>query len=236
MTDPAGAGVAHAQIRLVPAPDTAPGKLEADDRGHLSLSLKPGSYAVLVSAQGFKKAAVHVDVTGPEASQANASASQIVPVMLRVGTGNGPVMAYTEDSLVLTTESYHKPVVLSAADFRALPHVTVMVHNVHTSADETYSGVPLAPLLAMINAPIGKELHGEALATYLAATGIDGCSVVLSIAEADPTFHGGQIVVADARDGQPLGRSGPFQLIVSDDKHPARWVHNLAAIALQSAH
>jgi hypothetical protein len=86
------------------------------------------------------------------------------------------------------------------------------------------------------NAPTGKELHGESLATYLLATGMDGYSVVLSLAEADPSFHDGQILVADVRDGQPLGKNGPFQLIVTGDKRPARWVHNLDSIALQSAH
>ena len=42
-------------------------------------------------------------------------------------------------------------------------------------------------------------------------------------------------MVADARDGQPLAASGPFELIVSDDKRPARWVHNLVAITVQNA-
>ena len=235
VTDPTGAGVAHAKIRLVPTPDSAPAKLETDDHGHLSLSMQPGSYAVFVSAQGFKKATLHFDVAAV-AGDANASASavQTVPVVLQLGEMFSPAV-YPKDSLVLTAEPYHAPVVLSPTEVHALAHVTITVHNPHTDKDETYSGVPLATLLAMINAPIGKELHGESLATYLVATGTDGYSVVLSIAEADPSFHGGQIVVADGRDGQPLGKFGPFQLIVSEDKRPARWVHNLAAITLQSA-
>jgi hypothetical protein len=57
--------------------------------------------------------------------------------------------------------------------------------------------------------------------------------VVLALAEADPNFRGGQVLVADARDGQPLGKSGPYELIVSEDKRPARWVRNLNSIALQ---
>ena len=40
---------------------------------------------------------------------------------------------------------------------------------------------------------------------------------------------------ADALNGQPLGDHGPFQLIVSDDKRPARWVHNLVSITLKTA-
>jgi hypothetical protein len=236
VNDPARAGIAHAQIRLVPAPDQGPSKLETDGQGHLTLNLKPGTYALFVLSQGFNKATLRFDVTEPGTGEMNAAASQSVPVVLQIGGGGGPVAVYPTDSLVLTAEFYHAPVALSPAEFHALQHVSATVHNPHTDKDEAYSGVPLATLLAMINAPIGKELHGEALATYLVATGTDGYSAVLSLAEADPSFHGGQILVADARDGQPLGKSGPFQLIVSDDKRPARWVHNLAAITLQSAH
>jgi hypothetical protein len=124
---------------------------------------------------------------------------------------------------------------LSPADFRALPHVTITLHNSHTSADETYSGIPLATLLEKIKAPLGGELHGQAMTSYLVATGSDGYAVVLSLAEVDPSFHAGQVLVVDARDGKPLGKNGPFQLIVSDDKRPARWVHNLVSISLQRA-
>lgn len=141
--------------------------------------------------------------------------------------------AAAEGGLRLTADPDHAPVVLSPADFRALPHITTTVHNGHTNADETYSGVPLATLLAKVNAPLGKELHGEAMTSYLIATGSDGYSVVLSLAEVDPSFHEGQVLVADTRDGKPLGDHGPFQLIVSDDKRPARWVHNLVSITLK---
>lgn len=233
VNDPTGAGVAHAQIRVVPAADSVPAKLETDSLGHLSLHLKPGSYALFVSAQGFKQASAAFDFASPKPGEV--SFTQTVTVTLGLADVGSPVV-YPAESLVLTAEGYHAPVVLSAAEFRALPHVTATVHNGHTDADETYGGVALATLLAMVNSPIGRELHGEALAAYVVATGTDGYSVVLALAEADPSFHGGEIVVADTRDGQPLGKSGPFQLIVSEDKRPARWVHNLDSIALRSAH
>jgi hypothetical protein len=143
--------------------------------------------------------------------------------------------AQAKDTLLLTAAVNHAPVSISLVDFRALPHVTVTVHNAHADADETYSGVPLAALLATLDAPLGEHLRGKALASYIVASGSDGYSVVLSIAEADPSFHGGEILVVDTRDGQPLGKSGPFQLIVSEDKRPARWVHNLVSISLQHA-
>ncbi|MGA8502147.1 MAG: hypothetical protein WB683_11400 [Candidatus Sulfotelmatobacter sp.] len=144
-----------------------------------------------------------------------------------------PATAGAGGGLRLTADPDHAPVVLSPADFHALPHITVTVHNSHTNAAEAYSGVPLAALLVKVNAPLGKELHGEAMTSYLIATGSDGYSVVLSLAEVDPSSHEGQVLVADTRDGKPLGDRGPFQLIVSDDKRPARWVHNLVSITLK---
>jgi len=138
-----------------------------------------------------------------------------------------------QGSLVLTSE--HASVTFSPADFRALPHVSLTVHNGHTDASETYSGVPLATLVAKVNAPLGKEPRGKAMTSYVIATGSDGYAVVLSLAEVDPDIHQGQVLVADTRDSQPLGKFGPFQLIVSDDKRPARWVHNLVSIDLQKA-
>jgi hypothetical protein len=146
-----------------------------------------------------------------------------------------PGTAAVEGSLVLTADPSHPPVVLSPTDFHALPHITITVHNSHTNVDETYSGVPLATLLQKVNAPLGKELRGEAMTSYVVAVGSDGYSVVLSLAEVDPEFHPGQVLVADAREGKPLEKNGPFQLIVSDDKRAALWVHNLASIELRYA-
>ncbi len=156
-----------------------------------------------------------------------------VPALLAQQTTPAPAV---EDSrLLLSTDPSRAPVTFTPADFHALPHVAITVHNGHTNASETYSGVPLPTLLAKINAPLGKELHGQAMTSYLVAAGSDGYSVVLSLAEVDPSFHEGQVLVVDTRDGQPLENYGPFLLIVSDDKRPARWVHNLVSITLQHA-
>jgi hypothetical protein len=153
------------------------------------------------------------------------------PALLSQQTATAPPAE--GNRLLLSAGPDHAPVALSLADFRALPHVTITVHNGHTNADEAYSGIPLATLLEKVNAPLGKELHGEAMTSYVIATGSDGYSVVLSLAEVDPEFHAGQVLVADAREGKPLEKNGPFQLIVSDDKRPARWVHNLVSITLR---
>lgn len=232
VSDPTGADVAHAQIRFVPSPEEAPPKLETDNHGQLSIHLKAGAYALFVSAPGFKTAAQHIDIGAPENE---GRAGQTIPVVLQMGDVSSPTPIYPRDSLVLTADPDRAPAALSPADFRALPHTSITVHNSHTNTSETYSGVLLATLLEKVNAPIGKELRGEAMTSYLIATGSDGYSVVLSLAEVDPSFHAGQVLVADTRDGKPLRKSGPFQLIVPDDKRPARWVHNLDSISLQHA-
>jgi hypothetical protein len=232
VSDQTGAVIAHAQIKLAPSSQPTRARLETDDHGRLSINLKTGGYALSVSAPGFKTWSERIVVSLPEVKDL----SQIVPVVLEISEMSGPHAIYAADTLVVSDHSGHTPVVLSATDFHLLPHISATVHNGHTDASETYSGVPLATLLAKLNAPLGRELHGEAMTSYLVAAGSDGYSVVLSLAEVDPSFHQGQVLVVDTRDGQALGNYGPFQLIVSDDKRPARWVHNLTSITLERAH
>jgi molybdopterin-dependent oxidoreductase-like protein protein len=135
----------------------------------------------------------------------------------------------------LHIEAGQRSIEFTTATFQKLPHTTIKVHNLHTNQDETYSGVALSALLESIGAPLGKELHGKALANYLLAEGADHYEVVLSLAEADPDFHPGEIVVADSMNDKPLDKDGPFKMIVSEDKRPARWVRNLVWIGLESA-
>jgi Carboxypeptidase regulatory-like domain len=230
--DRTGAAVPHAKIRLQPPPNPLPAVMETDEAGTLALRLPNGSYALFVSASGFQTASQHVDVTSGQTS----IATQLpVRVMLEVAHTSGPVPVYPKDSLVLNAMPYAPVMAYSPEEFRALPHVTVSVHNAHSNSDESYSGVPLASLFAKFNVPLGKNLRGEALTAYVLASGTDGYTVLLSLAEVDPNFHSGQVLVVDTRNGQPLGDHGPFQLIVSDDKRPARWVHNLDSIVLQIA-
>jgi hypothetical protein len=146
-----------------------------------------------------------------------------------------PPAASEKDSLVLIVKNQGSQR-LAAADLKAMPQTTVTLHNSHTNADETYSGVRLADLLAKMGALLGSELRGEALANYVVATGSDGYKVVLALGEVDPSFHPGEVLVADTMTGKPLdAHSGLFKLVVTEDKRPARSVRNLVSIALESA-
>ena len=124
-----------------------------------------------------------------------------------------------------------------AADLKALPQKTVTFHNVHTKADETYSGVPLTDLLAKYGAPTGDKLRGKGLSDYIVATGSDGYKAVLALAETDPSFHPGDVIVADThrRQAHRRQRRSRSRLVVTEDKRPARSVHNLVSIELRTA-
>jgi len=231
IADVSGATVRGSQIRIVPAPDPEP-KMMTDDKGQLSLNLKPGSYALFARAQGFKTLITHFDVR-PQKDV------QTISGVLDVGHVGGPTVvspATSKDDLAIFAYPYHEPASFSPSQIESMPHIKVTTHNPHANADETYSGVRLADLLTKLGAPLGKELHGESLAIYLIARGSDGYEVVLSLAEVDPDFHSGEVIVADAMNGKKLdAHNGPLKLVVSEDKRAARCVRNLDTIDLALA-
>jgi hypothetical protein len=147
----------------------------------------------------------------------------------------GQTAAAADASLQVTLPGQHSQS-LNAADLKAMPHHTVTFHNIHTKADEVYSGVLLSELLAKYGAPTSDKLRGKAMADYIVAIGSDGYKAVLSLAETDPAFHSGEVIVADTIDGKPIGdKDGPFRLVVTEDKRPARCVHNLVSLELRAA-
>jgi len=228
--DPIGAPIPHAEIRLVPSSSRALAKMETDAKGQLSVDLKPGGYALFVSSPGFRQAAQHVDVR--ETKEA-----QILPVSLQLGpAGSAQIHQGSKDDLRLVAYPYHEDVWLKPSDVRALPHITVTVHNPHSKADEIYSGVRVAELFAKLGV-VGKEFDSIAHTSYLVVAGSDGYQALVALAEVDPSFHPGEVLVADTMNGHPLdAKSGPFKLVVTEDKHPSRNVRNLILIELRSAH
>lgn len=235
VTDPSGAAVVGVPIRLVPPPDSQPSKMDTDDKGQLSIALSPGGYSLFIDVSGFKPVATFINVQ-------TAREVQVVPVRLQFADTFSPMVnpdpatpSTPSGGLRISAQPYHADLLLTTDEFKALPHMTVTVHNEHTKADETYSGVRVADLLAKMDAPLGSKLRGTALSAYLVATGSDGYVAVVALAEADPSFHSGEVIVADVMNGQPIGeKSGPFKLVVTEDKRPARWVRNLVSLELKS--
>jgi hypothetical protein len=123
--------------------------------------------------------------------------------------------------------------VFTLATLLQYPQTTVTIHDHHTNADETYSGVPLIALLTPLG--VTDKPHGKDLRLYVVAAGSDGYEAVYAIGEVTPDVHDGTVLVADTENGKPLADDGPLKLIATGEKRPARWVRNLVAITVQSA-
>jgi hypothetical protein len=95
----------------------------------------------------------------------------------------------------------------------------------------SYEGVLLHDVLERAGAPLGSQLRGKALSTYVLATGRDGYAVVYALPEFDSAFTDSDIIIADKSNGQLLaGEQGPLRIVVPHDKKPARSLRMLERI------
>ena len=107
------------------------------------------------------------------------------------------------------------------------------------SADAVFSGRDLVRHepgefdLNWVGAPTGDSLRGPALASYVLVEARDGYRVTFALAETSASFTDKLILLADRKDGAPLSsRDGPFQLVVPDEKRPARGVRQVSRISV----
>ena len=122
------------------------------------------------------------------------------------------------------------PTTLNADDLLKMPRETVSVAE-QDGTNVEYEGVRLREILKRAGAPLGKELRGKALASYIVAKAHDGYQVVFTLAELDAGFANEQILVADKRDGKPLfGYQGPLRLVCPKDSAGARSVRMIETI------
>jgi hypothetical protein len=160
-----------------------------------------------------------------------AHAQSPMPPMAGMETPKPPAPMST--TLALTVDG--KTTTFSVADLKAMPQKTVKVHNEHTKADETYSGVPLGDLLDKAGFVADKTTQRQMLRSYLKAEGTDHYWVLYSVTEVEASEHDGDVIVAISMDGKPIVADGQLKLVSSADKKPQRWVRNLPAITLVSA-
>jgi DMSO/TMAO reductase YedYZ molybdopterin-dependent catalytic subunit len=124
------------------------------------------------------------------------------------------------------------PLILKADDLVRMPREAVSVPD-QDGTKVNYEGVPLREILKRAGVPLGKELRGKALASYVLARAHDGYQVLFSLGELDAAFGNESIIVADKRDGKPLfGYQGPFRLVCPNDKAGARSVRMLETLEL----
>jgi hypothetical protein len=120
-----------------------------------------------------------------------------------------------------------------AIDLSGMPRQTATLLDEATNRRVSYQGVPLTEILKKAGLPLGKDLRGKALATYILAEAKDGYQVVFSLGELDPELTGSKVIVADQREGQPLNQhEGPLRLVVDGDRRPARSVRLLEKLEI----
>jgi hypothetical protein len=124
------------------------------------------------------------------------------------------------------------PLSLTADDLAKMPRETASV----PAPDGTkivYEGVALLSILQKAGAPFGKQLRGKVLSSYVLAKAMDGYQVVFTLGELDPDFGNETILVADKRDGKPMGeKQGPFRLVCPNDHEGARSVRMLETLQI----
>jgi DMSO/TMAO reductase YedYZ molybdopterin-dependent catalytic subunit len=119
-----------------------------------------------------------------------------------------------------------RPFTLTATELKSMPRTTLTVTEGGRS--NTFDGVLIGEVLKRAGAPLGSDLSGKALASYVLATAADGYQAVYSLAEADPALTDTQLLVADTANGVPLGeKQGPMRLVAPHDKRAARSVRML---------
>jgi hypothetical protein len=97
-----------------------------------------------------------------------------------------------------------------------------------------FEGVALRDVLSKAAIPFGDALKGPALARVIIASAPDGYRVVYAIAELDAAFTEQIVLLADKRNGKPLlPDTGPWQIIVPNDRRPARWIRQVNKIEVR---
>lgn len=141
----------------------------------------------------------------------------------------------THDAQVRIDGVVDQPLTLHASDLATLPRQTLQVRD-HDGQESIFEGVALVELLQRAGVPLGKDLRGDRMLTYVVVGAADGYRVVLALPELDPAFSDRLILLADRRDQQPLSpREGPLRLIVPGEKRQARWVRQVTSVTVRRA-
>jgi hypothetical protein len=144
------------------------------------------------------------------------------------GRAQSPAAAAAEGTLIVAGD-VTQALTITSADLKGMPRTTVTMSE--EGKQITYEGVLVGELLKRAGAPVGGDLTGKAVATYVRASAKDGYQVVFSLAELDPGFTPNDIIVADTLDGKPLfDYQGPFRIVAPHDKRGARSIRMLQRI------
>ncbi len=132
----------------------------------------------------------------------------------------------------LVVKANGKSTTLTLADLRAMPQISLKVHNGHSNQDETYTGVAMSALLAKFGLTLDGDGAKKVYHSYLRPEGTDKYFVIYSASELESSLTTWDSLVALTIDGKPLGDEGAFKIIAGGERKPARWVRNLSSLTI----
>jgi hypothetical protein len=131
-----------------------------------------------------------------------------------------------------------KTVTFSAAELSRLKQSTIKVDLEGEKA--VYEGVLVGDLLRAIGVPLDLKCgtRDDAKLRVLIGTGVvvdaaDGYRALFSLMEVDPDRKDNPVLLASKKDGQPLGKEGPYQVIEPEGKIKGRWVQQVVRIQIR---
>jgi hypothetical protein len=123
-------------------------------------------------------------------------------------------------------------------DLKALPADTVQVSYAAGQGTEsgTFTGTRLLNVFdAAGGARLPNDMNNAKLRTTVMVTAADGYQVAFGWGELDPDFGAAPILLAYARDGQPMGdKQGMARIVVPGDKRGGRYASMVKSIELRS--
>jgi len=123
------------------------------------------------------------------------------------------------------------PITVTAKDLAALPRHEVTASGGGPGA--LYEGVDLTEVLKLAGVLMGHTIRGPRLAQVVLVEARDGYQAVFALAELDSAFREKQVLLVDRMNGKPLGpATGPWRLVVAEEKRGARWVRQIARISV----
>lgn len=118
------------------------------------------------------------------------------------------------------------PLTIAAAALKSMPRKQVEAKDEGRTV--VYEGVLVAEILKRAGVPLGPDLRGPALATYVVASASDGYQVLFSLPELDPALTANDIIIADTIDGRALlPHQGPLRIVAPKDARGSRSIRML---------
>jgi DMSO/TMAO reductase YedYZ molybdopterin-dependent catalytic subunit len=129
-----------------------------------------------------------------------------------------------------------RPKTFTLADLQAYPSTTMTAAFGAGQGFQSgrFTGVQVWDLLQEAGLKLDPARNNDKLRKYVVITGSDGYDAVFSLPELDPDFGAEFVLIAYAKDGQPLGPGeGMARAVIGTDKRGGRLVSNIVRIEVR---